>query len=181
MLKLVQSPKIKAYEYSVLVTDLPYDEIQLIQHYRDRADSENVFDEIKNQWGWCGFTTRDLKRCRIIARMIALIYNWWTLYVRCCEPEKHTEAVTSRPKLLSSIGRLTESGRQKKLTITNTHAEAAKIQSQFISLGLFFEHIRSTAQQLTKKECWKLLLGRSMQAFSLVGFSPPLTLENLSR
>jgi hypothetical protein len=30
--------------------------------YRDRADCENSFDELKNQWGWGGFTTRDLKR-----------------------------------------------------------------------------------------------------------------------
>jgi hypothetical protein len=31
--------------------------------YRDRGDAENVFDELKNQWGWGGFTTQDLKRC----------------------------------------------------------------------------------------------------------------------
>jgi hypothetical protein len=25
--------------------------------------AENNFDELKNQWGWGGFTTHDLKRC----------------------------------------------------------------------------------------------------------------------
>jgi hypothetical protein len=35
------------------------------QLYRDRADCENAFDELKNQWGWGGFTMRDLKRCRL--------------------------------------------------------------------------------------------------------------------
>ncbi len=33
------------------------------QLYRDRGDSENIFDEMKNQWGWGGFVTQDLARC----------------------------------------------------------------------------------------------------------------------
>jgi hypothetical protein len=38
------------YEYAVLVTSLQ-DEVRMIaQHYRDRGDSENNFDELKNQW-----------------------------------------------------------------------------------------------------------------------------------
>jgi hypothetical protein len=67
-------PAAEAYEYAVLVTSLEanvYRERQaltqepltLAQLYRDRADSENPFDELKNQWGWAGFTTRDLARC----------------------------------------------------------------------------------------------------------------------
>ena len=36
------------YEYAVLVTSLP-DEVRTIaQHYRDRGDAENNFDELKN-------------------------------------------------------------------------------------------------------------------------------------
>ena len=54
------------YEYAVLVTSLP-DEVRTIaQHYRDRGDAENNFDELKNQWGWAGFTTQDRKRCQIM-------------------------------------------------------------------------------------------------------------------
>ena len=45
----------KRYEYAVLVTDLPYDVCAIAQLYRDRADAENVFDELKNQWGWGGY------------------------------------------------------------------------------------------------------------------------------
>jgi hypothetical protein len=38
------------YEYAVLVTSLG-DEVRAIaQHYRDRGDAENNFDELKNQW-----------------------------------------------------------------------------------------------------------------------------------
>jgi hypothetical protein len=69
--------------------------------YRDRADCENVFDELKNQWGWGGFTTQDLHRCRLLAGTVVLVYNWWSLFTRLADPEHHREALTSRPLLLS--------------------------------------------------------------------------------
>ena len=49
----------EVYEYGVLVTSLEEQALTLAQLYRDRADSENPFDELKNQWGWAGFTTRE--------------------------------------------------------------------------------------------------------------------------
>ena len=86
-------PDADAYEYGVLVTSLEEEVLTLAQLYRDRADSENPFDELKNQWGWAGFTTRDLPRCQLMARFIALIYNWWNLFVRLAEPDRR-----SRPR-----------------------------------------------------------------------------------
>jgi hypothetical protein len=64
-------------------------------------DIENVFDELKNQWGWGGFTTQDLHRCRLLAGTVVLVYNWWSLFTRLADPEHHREALTSRPLLLS--------------------------------------------------------------------------------
>lgn len=64
------------YEYSVLVTSLDGEIISLSQLYRDRATCENNFDELKNQWGWAGFATKDIKRSQIMARMVAQVYNW---------------------------------------------------------------------------------------------------------
>lgn len=43
--------KMAAFEYSVLVTSLTDEVVSIVQHYRDRADCENNFDEIKNHWG----------------------------------------------------------------------------------------------------------------------------------
>jgi len=43
--------KMAAYEYSVLITSLTDEVVSIVQHYRDRADCENNFDDIKNQWG----------------------------------------------------------------------------------------------------------------------------------
>ena len=87
-------------EYAVLVTTLPSkDLLMLSQLYRYRAEAGNVFDELKNQWGWTGFTTRDLKRSQLMAR----IFNWWSLDSRLALPDKHAEATTSRPLFLHGV------------------------------------------------------------------------------
>jgi hypothetical protein len=57
------------FEYAVLITNDQESIIARAQLYRERADCENVFDEIKNQRGWGGFMTQNFKRCRIITRL----------------------------------------------------------------------------------------------------------------
>ena len=47
-------PHHQNWEYAVLVCDTPNQLKHMGQLYRDRADCENGFDEIKNQWGWGG-------------------------------------------------------------------------------------------------------------------------------
>jgi hypothetical protein len=71
-----------------------------------------VFDELKNQWGLAGFTTQDQRRCQILARIGALIYNWWRLFTRLAIPNRHTEATTTRPLLLHGVARQTKHGSQ---------------------------------------------------------------------
>ena len=155
------------YEYSVLVTDLDDDLLTLYYHYRDRADCENNFDELKNQWGWGGYTTQDIKSCQLMSRIIALIYNWWNLFVRLAIPEKHHEAITSRPLLLSSIGRLTEHRRQKKMTITNTHGDTSLIKKAYGRLTKFFKELKLIAPQLTIEQLWDLILAKAMEIFQV--------------
>jgi hypothetical protein len=53
---------------------------------------------VKNHWG--GFVTHDVKRCYLTARFVALVYNWWSLFVRLADPDRHTEAPASRELLL---------------------------------------------------------------------------------
>src|SRR5215470_5441476 len=115
------------YEYAVLVTSLPDPILTIAQHYRDRGDSENNFDELKNQWGWAGFTTRDRKRCQVMARITALIYNWWTIFMRLGIPDKHAEATTSRPLALHGIARRTRHSNQTTVEVTSTHSKAPLI------------------------------------------------------
>lgn len=166
-LALIDGPEdMRAYEYSVLVTSLEDELVTLVQHYRDRADCENVFDELKNQWGWGGFTTQDQKSCQLITRINALVYNWWSLFVRLANPNKHYEAITSRPLLLSSVGRLTQTGRQKRLTITSSHSQSAQVQGFYRRLAAFFNSLKTAAPQLTPQACWEQILAKAMAAFS---------------
>ena len=52
----------------------------------------------------------DIERCALSARAVALVYNWWSWYVRLAHPKTRLEAITSRPKLLSAVGRMTSHG-----------------------------------------------------------------------
>jgi hypothetical protein len=147
----------KRYEYAVLVTDLSHELLTLAQLYRDRADSENTFDELKNQWGWGGYTTADLARCRLSALAVALIYNWWSLFVRLGNPQARMEAITSRPFLLSAVARQTTHGGAKQLTITSQHAEADKAKILLSAIHALITRFKSAAEQFKVKSVWQLV------------------------
>jgi hypothetical protein len=109
------------WEYTVLVTDVDYALGAIGQLYRDRCDCENGFDELKNQWDWGGFTTQDMHRSELTARAVALVYNWWSWYVRAANPQVRREALTSRPLLLAAVGRATHCWGQDRAA-SNAHA-----------------------------------------------------------
>jgi hypothetical protein len=153
------------HEYAVLVTSLPDEILALGQHYRDRSDAENNFDELKNQWGWSGFTTHDLKRCQIMARTIALVYNWWSLFTRLAIPEKHAEAITSRPLLLNAVGKQTTHSGRTTVTVTSMHAKAPQMRSALQAISLFLATIRDAAEQLTHPQKWLLILSQVFCVF----------------
>jgi Transposase DDE domain group 1 len=146
------------WEYAVLVTNTDYDLAAIAQLYRDRADCENGFDELKNQWGWGGYTTHDLERCNLSARAVALIYNWWSWYVRLANPKARLEAITSRPLLLSAVGRLTHHAGQSRLLLTLTHAASDQIKSMIANIRAGLQHILAAAPQLPKPFRWKALV-----------------------
>jgi hypothetical protein len=148
----------KLWEYAVLVTNSDFDLAAIGQMYRDRADCENGFDELKNQWGWGGYTTQDLERCNLSARAVALIYNWWSWYVRLAHPKTRREAITSRPLLLAGIARLTTHAGQSRLLVTLTHAGADQIKSMITHVRKGLESVLASAPQLPKLDRWKALV-----------------------
>jgi len=167
-LSLIDGPEdIKVFEYSVLVSNLDGDVVSIFHHYRDRSDSENNFDELKNQWGWSGYTTKDMKSCRLMSRMIALIYNWWNLYTRLAIPGQHHEAITSKPMLLSSVGRQTVQGNQKKIRITSAHGKKKILLSAYHRLEEIFSSLKMIAPQLKFGECWNKIIDKITQEFRL--------------
>ena len=152
------SDKVKLWEYAVLVTNTDYSLEAIGQLYRDRADCENGFDELKNQWGWGGYTTQDIERCNLSARAVALIYNWWSWYVRLAHPKTRLEAITSRPLLLSGIARLTRHAGQSRLLITLTHAAGDQIKSMIANVRMGLDYVLANAPQLPKASRWRVLL-----------------------
>ena len=90
--EFVKDFKGREWDYCALVTnDTRMDAAAISQLYRDRGDCENNFDEFKNQWGWAGFTTRKLKPCKVMARLIAIVANWWNVFCRLADPTAHRE------------------------------------------------------------------------------------------
>jgi hypothetical protein len=163
---------ITGYEYAVLVTNTQYEILGLGQLYRDRADSENAFDELKNQWGWGGFTTHDLHRCQLAARAVALIYNWWSLFVRLANPEARREAITSRPWLMSSVGRRTEHAGQTTITLTGLHAHFEKARAALMRVSAMLQGwVDRAAEQLNPTTVWYLVCDHLKHI--LAGIGPP--------
>jgi hypothetical protein len=153
------------YESAVLVTSLPDKVMAIAYHYRDRADCENIFDELKNQWGWGGFTTKDLTRCKIVARSVALVYNWWNLFVRLAEPDKHLEAITSRPLLLHSVGKQTTHAGQTCISISSVHGKTHKVQKMLNRIAIFFNELKLIAEQLTTEQTWYRILSKAVEKY----------------
>ena len=158
-------PSREMYEYAVLVTSLDAEVLSIAQLYRDRADCENVFDELKNQWGWGGFTTQDIARCRLSAQMVALVYNWWNLFVRLAEPDKHLEAITSRPLLLAAIGERVRHARQTTLRVASTHGHAPWAQRVLDAAARFLRGLIETAEQLTAEQRWFRILSHALRSW----------------
>ncbi len=139
----------KLWEYTVLITNADVNLEAIGQLYRDRADCENGFDELKNQWGWGGYTTQDMERCNLSARAVGLIYNWWSWYVRLAHPKTRLEAITSRPLLLSGVARLTQHAGQSRLLLTLTHAAGDQIKAMIANVRRGLDTILATAPQLS--------------------------------
>ena len=169
---------ITGYEYAVLVTNTDYEILSLGQLYRDRADAENAFDELKNQWGWGGFTTQDLHRCQLAARAVALVYNWWSLFVRLANPDVRHEAITSRPWLMSSVGRRTEHAGQTTITLTGLHAHFDKARAALMRVSALLQGwVAKAAEQLDLASVWNVVCDHIKLV--IAGIPPPRSLRLL--
>ena len=157
--------EVVSYEYIVLVSTMPYEVASLVPLYRERGDAENPFDELKNQWGWAGFTTQDMDRCQITARLIAQIYNWWSLYARLVDRERHREAVTTRPELLAGLARQTRHAGQTRINISLSHSKTSRIKEKLAEASAFLQGLISTAEQLTNPQRWERILLRIFERF----------------
>ena len=151
---------------AVLVTSLDpvaFPTIVMPKHYRDRADAENCFDELKNQWGWGGFTSQKLASSRLMANLIALVYNWWNLYVRFYDEEHHREAIRSRPMLMSGVGRQVQSGGQRTVKVSVLHEKGDLIAQAVTQISKEIRQMCAITERWTADQRWTLLLTRLLR------------------
>jgi len=153
---------------AVLVTSLDeqlWPTLCMPQQYRDRGDAENSYDELKNQWGWNGFTTRHLGACHVMANLIALFYNWWNLYVRFYDEEHHREAISSRPALMQGVARQVQSGGQRKIKVSLMHGSSAQIMRSVTLTSNLLQNISGITERWSVLEKWTLLLTRVLRRY----------------
>jgi hypothetical protein len=151
---------------AVLITSLDqvaYPTTAMPKQYRDRGDAENNFDELKNQWGWCGYTTQKLAPSRIIANLIALFYNWWNLYARFYDADHHREAITSRPALMQGVGRQVQSGGQRTMKVSLVHEKGAVIEVLVRRTSKQLHDISLITEGWSSEQKWSLILTRLLR------------------
>lgn len=139
----IPEDKVVAY-----VTNLTAEEAtaeQVVRLARKRGDAENVFDEIKNQWGFRGFCSGRGVVTEMAARLLLVTYNLWSLFVTLLLGQSHREAITTRSEFLMMAGQLTVSGRQKKVKLAVTKEWWERLRAGYERLS---EWLKRTAPQL---------------------------------
>ena len=171
------------YEWYALVTDLDMDARDVLPLYRERGDPdwseaeiavgrENIFDEMKNQWGWSGFTAHSLAQTALFAGLSVIAANLWNIFTRLGGDGSHREAATSRPLLQSCIARITRHARQGIVTIYT--ATGGKAREAYRAISAFLARV-SSASQLTPEERRQLIVAYALRRYGLVRrLFPPL-------
>jgi hypothetical protein len=153
------------FEYGAYVTNLDFNYAnawQIVILYNQRCDSENIFDETKNQWGLNGFCAKKGAATEFAARMTILSYNLWSLFVRFFNLTKHEEAKCSRKEFLLIASSLTRSGRGTMLKMSVSDRLWKRIRDGYLRLMLW---LQSTAPQLKlegRSEAWPTALGNAL-------------------
>ena len=175
-------PGLEIVEYA-LVTDLDTDARDVLPLYRGRGDPdwseaeiaagrENVFDEMKNQWGWGGFTAHSLAQTALFAGLSVLAANLWNLFTRLGGDGSHREAATSRPLLQSCVARITRHARRG--VVTACTAASGRARDAYRAISAFLARV-SSASQLAPEERRQLIVAYALRRYGLVRrLFPPL-------
>ena len=171
------------YEWYALVSDLDMDARDVLPPCRGRGDPdwseaeiavgrENVFDEMKNQWGWGGFTAHSLAQTALFDGLSVIPANLWNIFTRLGGDGSHREAATSSPLLQSCIARLTRHARQGVITIYTAANE--KAQGIYRAISAFLAKVASASQLGVEQRC-QLIVTYALRRYGLVRrLFPPL-------
>jgi hypothetical protein len=101
----------------------------------------------------------------LAARLVALFYDWWSIFVRLAEPDRHREAIASRPLLLHAVAERVRHARATTIKIASTHARAVPAAKALRAVALLLRSLARNAQQLTNLQRWREILARAFQVF----------------
>ena len=136
------------YHYYAYVTDLSpqqYSCWQIAELYDQRADCENVFDELKNHWGLNGYCSQKQNATEFASRLTLLAYNLWSIFVRFFHPENHQEARNSRREFMLLPGKIVFSQGQSTVGISVMEKRWERIQ---LGYNRIINWLKSIAPQL---------------------------------
>ncbi len=94
------------------------------------------------------------------SRLIAQIYNWWSLYARLVDRERHREAETTQPELLEGVAHQTRHAGQTRISVNHNHAKGNKIKTQLAEASAFSQRLLTSAEQLSNAQRWERILIR---------------------
>ena len=158
-----------SYEYAIYVNNLDKPASEVRPLYNPRGDNENCYDEMKNQWGWGGFTLHDWARSELMAQLIALFYNWWSIYIKLVDPLVAREAITSRPMYLMHPAKAHTHQSKRKLVIFCAHSQAGDIRRNLEAAAERLKNWASlTAEQLQLASVWKRVIASNSPSSSCV-------------
>ena len=102
--------------------------------------------------------------------------------MRLANPKSRLEAKTSRPKLLSAVGRLTTHSRINKIVLALTHEAAHQIKAMIVNVRAGALHIRGAAPQLQGSQRWyaltRYIVGKILAFVPNTPFPQPLLRGN---
>ena len=76
-------------------------------------------------------------------------------------PDRHAEAITSRPLLIHAVARQVRHGKQTRLKVTSSHGDAPGVRRRLARAVAFLSALGKTAEQLSDLEKWCRILSRA--------------------
>lgn len=114
-----------------------------------------------------------------MARFIALIYNWWSVFTKLVDDRIAREAITSRPMLLMHTTKVSTHQSTPTLVVFCAHAQAERIKEILeVAAGRLKVWASLTAGQLKKRSVWSRIIEHILIHHQTVGAaknrSPPM-------
>lgn len=100
-----------------------------------------------------------------MARMVAQVYNWWSIFTRLAVGHKHLEAITSRPLMLYAVGKQARHSRKNTLKLTSAHSKSSTVRLVLSKVSRFLSRLYQNAEQLTDLDRWRLILSAAFRYF----------------